>query len=54
MSGVLIYDNHGNFADDLPFVYRVRLIEVEQGWQNVVKKLITGMEGWGTLKAPVF
>jgi len=44
MSGVLIYDNHGNFADDLPFVYRVRLIEVEQGWQNVVKKLITNAQ----------
>jgi len=39
-----IYDNHGNFADDLPFVYRVRLIEVEQGWQNVVKKLITNAQ----------
>lgn len=40
-----IYDNSSdNTVDDLPFIYRVGLIEVEQGWQNVVKNLIANAQ----------
>lgn len=39
-----IYGNNSNVVNDLPFIYRVQLIEVEQGWQNVVKNLIVNAQ----------
>ena len=39
-----IYDGNGNVEDNLPFIYRVQLIEVEEGWQNVVKNLIVNAQ----------
>jgi hypothetical protein len=35
-----IYDNDGNFVENLSFMYRVRLIKVQEGWQNIVRNLI--------------
>jgi hypothetical protein len=39
-----IYDNNDNVVDDLPFMYRVRLIEVEENWQNIAKSLIANAQ----------
>ncbi len=39
-----IYDNNYNVVDNLPFINRVKLIEVEQDWQNIVKNLIANAQ----------
>lgn len=39
-----IYNNNEHVVDDLPFIYRVKLIDVEEGWQNVVKNLIANAQ----------
>jgi hypothetical protein len=39
-----IYDNNGETVDELPFRYRVKLIEVEEGWQNIIKNLIVNAQ----------
>lgn len=39
-----IYSNYGNILNDLPFIYRVKLIEIEEGWQNVIRNLIANAQ----------
>ena len=39
-----IYDYDHDVIDNLPFVYRVKLIEVETGWRNIVKNLIANAQ----------
>jgi hypothetical protein len=39
-----IFDDDGHFRDDLPVIYRVKLAEVEEGWQNIVKNLIANSQ----------
>ncbi len=39
-----IFDNNYNEVRELPFVYLVRLMDIEQGWQNVTKSLIANAQ----------
>lgn len=39
-----IYDNNDNVVNELPFEYRVKLLEIETDWQNVVKNLIANAQ----------
>ncbi|MBD1911448.1 MULTISPECIES: hypothetical protein [unclassified Leptolyngbya] len=39
-----IYDNNDVLVEDLPFVYRVRLLEIENDWKNIVKNLIVNAQ----------
>ena len=41
-----LYDQNNDSVsvEDLPIEYRVKLVEVEDGWQNIVRKLIVNSE----------
>ena len=39
-----ILSNDGCPVNDLPLTYRVKLIEVEEGWQKIVKNLIANSQ----------
>ncbi len=39
-----IYGNNYNAVNELPYEYRVRLLDVEAGWQNVTRNLIANAQ----------
>jgi hypothetical protein len=39
-----IQGDNGYPVNDLPLMYRVKLVEVEEGWQNIVKNLIANSQ----------
>ena len=39
-----IFSDDGCLINDLPLMYRVKLVEVEEGWQNIVKNLIANSQ----------
>ncbi|MEB3249765.1 MAG: hypothetical protein VKK07_10515 [Merismopediaceae bacterium] len=39
----IFYDD-GRLRDDIPLTYRVKLVEIEEGWQNIVKNLIANSQ----------
>ena len=39
-----ITDQNGNTVSNLSIVYRIQLLDVEEGWQNVIKSLIANAE----------
>jgi hypothetical protein len=39
-----IYDDNDNVLNDLPFNYRTKLVNIEEGWQNVIRNLIANAQ----------
>src|SRR5689334_13414132 len=39
-----VTDQNGNPIDNLSVVYRVQLLDVEEGWKNVIKSLIANAQ----------
>ncbi len=39
-----IYGNNNTVVNDLPYEYRIQLLEIETGWQNIIRNLIANAQ----------